>query len=132
MRTTRARVAVLACIAVLVAGTLALVVVRPTAAAMGNSGIPVECHSPGYDPIGAAADIFLQCVASDGTAFDSGERVPTGHYLLVTDIVLSYQENGMPETLILFYDGYNLMDWEERVFLRYTSVDTQQFHYTTP
>ena len=55
-------------------------------AAFANTGIPARC----YD-ISFSSNFFMTCVTPQGsaTSFVSSQRVPTGYYFLVTDIMVS-------------------------------------------
>jgi len=57
-------------------------------AAFANVGVPARCYN-----IGFSSNFFLTCVtpSGSGVSFVSGQRVPTGYYFLVTDIMVTPQ-----------------------------------------
>lgn len=57
-------------------------------AALGNSGVPVNCSSSGTEGLPNNSAVTLTCFAADGTAFVGNTTVPTSYYLMVTDVVL--------------------------------------------
>ena len=61
--------------------------VRSVGAALGNSGVPVSCFHSGN--LSSPTNRTLTCQAADGTAFIGGQVVPTGYYLMVTDVLIS-------------------------------------------
>jgi len=135
MNTSRSRWVAWSCIAALTISLLAWVAVRPTAAALGNSGVPVECHGPGYVAISPDTTVFLDCVAADGTAFDSGQRVPGGHYLLVTDLVVTYYSGGVvgdTHADLAFYDAFDESSRAASLWLRNPVKGTLGEHFVTP
>jgi hypothetical protein len=79
------------CLATVIVAVTIWSLSKPATAQLGNSAIPVRCVPDATDeviPPGGAA--FFHCVAADGTMFDDGgQAVPAGHYLLVTDVVIT-------------------------------------------
>jgi hypothetical protein len=67
---------------------LGIVLLAPTRAeaALGNTGIPARCYN-----IGFSSPMTLTCITPTGsiTNFVSGQRVPTGYYFVVTDIMIT-------------------------------------------
>jgi hypothetical protein len=114
--------------------------VNPAQAALGNSGVPVRCAPSGSEiPVGEAR--FLDCVAADGTSFTDGQRVPSGYYLLVTDIVVTSSWSGIvADRYLSLYDAYG--DASRAYALEMSSgppvdpslsqVPTFGLHFTTP
>jgi hypothetical protein len=72
-------------IIVLILGIILLTPARADAS-LGNTGIPARCYN-----IGFSSSITLTCLTPSGsaTSFVSGQRVPTGYYFLVTDIMIT-------------------------------------------
>lgn len=79
------------CLAMVAISVTIQILSKPATAQLGNSAIPVRCvpdATDGVIPPGGAA--FFHCVGADGTTFDNnGQAVPIGHYLLVTDVVIT-------------------------------------------
>ena len=134
MNTIGSRLVAWSCIAALTVSLLAWAVVKPTAA-LGNSGVPVECHGPGYVAVFPDTTVFLDCVAADGTAFDSGQKVPGGHYLLVTDLVLTYMAGGVvgdTHVDLAIYDAFDESGRAASLWLRNPVKGTLGEHFATP
>lgn len=75
--------AVITLIVVLISGQLA----ASAQASLGNSGVPVRCAPASTGQIILQDDYeFFNCSTFGGISFTAGQRVPTGYYLLVTDI----------------------------------------------
>jgi hypothetical protein len=74
---------------VIVVALISLVLPRANGAgaALGNSGVPVHCSHKNALPNSVVT--ALNCFAADGTVFVNGTTVPTGYYLMVTDVVLN-------------------------------------------
>ncbi len=81
MKRTTLTIVVLACLVVLLLLVTAFTAVSTASAQLGNTGIPVLCAT-GITPGNFVNPI---CQAADGTSFTT---VPTGHYFLVTDVIL--------------------------------------------
>ena len=64
---------------------------NPVRATLGNYGTPVRCTAIN---INSGQSAFLDCFAADGTPFTDGQRVPSGYYLLVTDVVVTVSDYG--------------------------------------
>ncbi len=82
MKRTTVSLVMLACLvmaSLIIAGFTA---VSSANAQLGNTGVPVSCFGSA-NPSNFAD---LSCTAADGTPFGTGGTVPSGHYLLVTDV----------------------------------------------
>jgi hypothetical protein len=103
-------------------------------AALGNEGYPVRCYgdSSGVAP---GEDIFLTCITPSGAPnFVSSQRVPSGYYFYITDIVVTPFSGAAGSANITFYlfDAYGA---SSRASLNtYRSVDGQTLgeHFTSP
>lgn len=96
----------------------------PAQAQLGNSGVPVHCAAG----VLSSAQTF-GCIASDGTAFVNN-RVPTGYYLMVTDIIIAPINSTDVQADIEMEDAGNTL--VNDVLIQTTSFGTQGQHFTTP
>jgi hypothetical protein len=111
---------------VLLALVVAAVVVRPSRASLGNRGIPVYGRLPG--PVPETETYTMRFTAADGTAFDDGEAVPDGYYLLITDIVMT-TDGGRDASAVV---SVRVSDESRWLRLRSTDNATLNLNYTTP
>jgi hypothetical protein len=129
--------------AAVVLGLLAAIwlAANPAQAALGNSGVPVRCTPSGSEiPIGEAR--FLECFAADDTPFTDGQRVPSGYYLQVTDIVVTSHGGGptASDRSLSLYDAFGDASRAYALELSsthtadptLTGVPTFGLHFTTP
>ena len=120
-------------IVVIVGGLLAAAGSSPASAGLGNSGVPVRCFKPGPSiaPGGAA---FLNCVAADGTSFAEGQRVPTGYYLAVTDVLVTPDAGNATTgiTDVTVYDAYGTNSRQSSFRLRDTTASSFGFKWFAP
>ncbi len=114
---------VLALVALVGLVALGWFVARPASAYFANRAVPMRCfsHSSG---IAAGSEAFLTCIASDGTAFGDSQRVPDGHYLLVTDIHLTPLggTNAAAITEVRIFDSYGTTTRQSLIELRNTTT----------
>lgn len=106
----------------------------PVRASLGNTGVPVRCSEAPGTSIPPGESRFLTCYAADGTPFTDGQRVPTGRYLLVTDILV-IPDGGMDTaalTDVTLYDAYGGSGRAYSLRLRGTTTDSYGYHFTTP
>ncbi len=88
MKRASVTIVVLACLVVVLSIVSAFTAVSSAKAALGTTGVPVSCSQ--YVPANTSTAVNLSCYAADGTAFGNNHvTVPAGHYLLVTDVVVS-------------------------------------------
>ena len=60
-----------------------------THASLVNQGYPVRCYN-----VSTTSEFFLSCINTQGTpSFVGNQRVPTGYYFLITDIMITAHEN---------------------------------------
>lgn len=101
-------------------------------ASLGNYSVPVRCFKSGNLAPGGQA--FYSCVAADGTAFPEGQRVPTGYYLLVTDVLITPDAGTALTgiTDITVYDGYGTNNRNTHFRLRNTQATTFGYNFGAP
>lgn len=102
-------------------------------AALGNSGVPVRCFKPSA-ALAPGGQTFLNCIASDGTAFAEGQRVPTGYYLLVTDVLITPDAGTATSGIVdlTFYDAYGTNSRQSSFRLRDTRAATFGYQFSAP
>jgi hypothetical protein len=102
-------------------------------AALGNSGVPVRCFRPGAS-LAPGGQTFLSCVASDGTAFAEGQRVPTGYYLLVTDVLITPDAGASTSGIVdlTVFDAYGTNSRQSSFRLRDTRAATFGYQFAAP
>ncbi len=134
-RTMLSLVMLAGCVVVFLIGT-AFVVVPSASAQLGNTGVPVRCtHANALTSTigGTGTEQTLTCYRPDGSSFST---VPSGNYLLVTDVVI-HEEYGAPigtswlGSLEVKRGGavaYNMPFWIEAT----PSYHTYSQHFTTP
>jgi hypothetical protein len=97
---------------------------RSVQAAMGTRGVPVRCYNPG-ELLEPGDTHLLACVAADDWP-DPFTAVPSGHYLLVTDIFFTplggSTASGVTEITIWRVDATAQREFEVR--LRATTADS--------
>lgn len=83
MKRTTLSIVVLTCLVVVLLIVTAFTAATSASAQLGNTGVPVRCSAGGN----VSTANTLTCSAADGTVFGGGSTaVPTGRYLLVTDV----------------------------------------------
>ncbi len=82
MKRSTLSVVLLACLVVALLIVTAFTAVSAASAQLGNTGVPVRCWTS-ITPGNAGK---LQCAMPDGQVFTN---VPAGHYLMVTDVVVT-------------------------------------------
>ncbi|NOZ06231.1 MAG: hypothetical protein GXP41_07765 [Chloroflexi bacterium] len=98
-------------------------------ASLGNTGIPVRCSASSF---AESTTKTLKCYAADGTLFtNSDERVPTGYYLLVTDIIL-VPDGGSDASAVISADLMAKNPSNQFMRLRNTNNAMQPLHFTSP
>ena len=119
-------------IAIVVAAALALGT-GSADAQLGNSGIPVRCFKPGPAMAPGTAE-FLTCVASDGTLLPEGQRVPAGHYLLITDVLITPDAGTATTGLndITVFDAYGTNSRQSSFRLRSVLPNSFGVAFNTP
>jgi len=129
---TRSIFVVLAAVTVLL--LIAWGAAGPVRASLGNTGVPVRCTEQPGASIPPAESRFLTCTAADGTAFVDGQRVPSGRYLLVTDILVT--PDGGTDTAALtdvtLFDAYGESGRAYSMRLRGTTTASYDYHFTSP
>jgi len=121
-------------LSLVIVATLALAVGSGSAAAgVGNSGVPVRCFKPGAS-IAPAGQSFLNCIASDGTPFAEGQRVPTGYYLLVMDVLITPDAGTAMAgiTDLDIYDAYGTSNRQSSFRLRSNEAASFGFKWSAP
>lgn len=103
---------------------VALSLGTPAQAQLGNSGVPVHCSAG----VISAPQIF-SCGAADGTAFVNN-RVPSGYYLMVTDVIIAPSSSADVQADIQAEDAGNSLASD--VLVQTTSFASQGQHFTTP
>jgi hypothetical protein len=105
----------------------------PALASMGNRGVPVRCFAPGSG-ITAGNAAFMTCYAADGTSFAGNQRVPSGYYLLLTDVLVSPRAGSSTTgvTEISVYDAYGTSGRQSQILLRSTRTDTYGYTFASP
>ncbi len=101
----------------------------PSHASMGNRGIPVRCFAPGAG-VAPGAQAFMQCFAADGTSFSGNQRVPTGYFMLVTDIIVSPRAGSAAASVteVSIFDAYGTASRQSQFILR--STDSGSYGHT--
>lgn len=98
-------------------------------ASLGNTGVPVRCSVSSF---AQSSTKTLKCYAADGTLFtNSDERVPTGYYLLVTDITL-VTDGGLDASAVVSADFKAASPANQFMRLRNTDNAMQHFHFGAP
>ena len=99
-------------------------------ASLGNTGIPVHCRTT--STVAESATRTLKCHAADGTLFtNSDERVPSGYYLLVTDVIL-VPDGGSDASAVVSADLASANPADQFMRLRNTDNAMQALHFTSP
>lgn len=101
-------------------------------AVAANHSVPVRCFKSGAIAPGGQA--FLTCIAADGTTFPEGQRVPTGYYLLMTDVVITPDAGNAATgiTDIRVFDGYATSSRQSETRFRSTDTSTYSYTYAAP
>lgn len=97
-------------------------------ASLGNTGVPVKCTV--VVPQGMTST--LSCTAADGTSFANGSDVPTGYYLLVTDIVANPANGTASQLYALELHRYAADSDLENIQLITQGGATLGEHFITP
>ncbi len=86
MNKTILRIALLASLTALLILAGVLLAPSQAKAAFANVGIPARCYN-----IGFSSSLFLTCVTppGSGVSFVSSQRVPSGYFFLVTDVMVT-------------------------------------------
>ena len=121
-RLSRSTPLVIAAVLVLVLAALSFW--TPAPAQLGNVGVPVQCSAV----VISAPQVFT-CAAADGTAFVNN-RVPTGYYLHVTDVIIAPNTTADTQAIIEAEDANNATAGS--FFLQTSSFASQGQHFTTP
>lgn len=102
------------------------------AASLGDSSVPVRCYTTSILAPGKQA--FLYCVASDGTLFPESQRVPTGYYLLVTDVLITPDAGTAMTGLtdITVFDAYSTSSRQSSFRLRNSQANSFGFNFNAP
>ncbi len=102
-------------------------------AGVGNSGVPVRCFKPGA-AIAPGGESFLSCVASDGTPFAEGQRVPTGYYLMVMDLLVTPDAGTATSGLtdVTIFDAYGTNSRQSSFRLRGVEAASFGFKWSAP
>lgn len=98
-------------------------------AATGNQGIPARCEA--VFNLGQAAT--FSCVSAGNVLFVDGQKVPTGFYFLVTDIVITPINTGNGTNLNQITFSVN-NDTGQVLEISFNTNDrfSDRIHYTTP
>lgn len=96
----------------------------PAQAQLGNTGVPVHCAAG----VLSSTQTFA-CGAADGTAFVNN-RVPTGYYFMVTDIIIAPINSTDVQADIQTEDAGNT--FVNDVLIQTTTFGSQGQHFTTP
>ncbi len=106
---------------------------HPARAAMGNRGVPVRCFAPGAG-VAAGGQAFMNCFAADGTPFSGNQRVPSGYYLLVTDVIVTPRAgstiSGVTEVSV--FDAYGTSSRQSQFYLRSSTTDSYGHTFAAP
>lgn len=98
-------------------------------ASLGNTGVPVRCS---VSSLAQSSTETLKCYAADGTLFtNNNERVPTGYYLLVTDITL-VTDGGADASAVVSVDFKTANPVNQFMRLRNTDNAMQHLHFGSP
>lgn len=127
MKRTTISVVLFACLVVVLLVINAFTAVSSANAQLGNTGVPVRCDISDFIANGSSTD--MNCVAADGTSFTN---VPTGHYLMVTDVTMVpiyYATSGRFLGRIVWKNG-NLD--VKPVWLVTLGAETISEHFTVP
>lgn len=117
----------------LLGGSVATLGAKPAAAGLGNTGVPVRCFKPGA-ALAPGGQTFLTCIAASGPAFVGNQRVPNGHYFLVTDVLIT-PDAGANATGIVdltFFDAYGTDSRQSSFRLRTNEAATFGFNFSAP
>jgi hypothetical protein len=133
MLVLRVRHLVVALVVVLALFLFAADGLHPARAAMGNRGVPVRCFASGGG-IAAGDSAFMTCYAADGTSFSGNQRVPSGYYLLVTDVIVTPRagSNTSGVTEIFVYDAYGASSRQSHFYLRGSTTDSYGHTFAVP
>ncbi len=126
MKRSTMSIVLLACLVVVLLIVTAFTAVSSANAQLGNSGVPVGC----WNSISSGAQGNLSCNAADGITFTD---VPTGHYLLVTDVLVEPSGSLDPGgwAVGLANSGSTGPDGNYLAFRAQTLVSLGE-HFTTP
>jgi len=101
-------------------------------AALGNQGIPVRC-SLSNAGVNAGESDFMVCRTPVSPVFTEYQRVPSGYYFIVTDILVTplYAGTDPVSTDITLYDFYDGLSYE---YYRFRGVGAESFgeHFNMP
>mgnify|MGYP006305674921 CR=1 FL=1 len=112
---------------VLVGVVTAWAVARPSRASLGNHGVPVYGRLSG--PVPQSETYYVKFSAADGTVFgNGGESVPTGYYLVITDVLMT-TDGGSDAAAVV---SVNLEGGGQALRLRSTDNGTLNLHFSTP
>jgi hypothetical protein len=105
----------------------------PAHAALGNRGIPVRCFAPGAG-VAAGGSAFMTCYAADGTPFSGNQRVPTGYFLLVTDVIVTPRAGSTAAgvTEVSVFDAYGTASRQSQFYLRSTTTGSYGYTFAAP
>jgi hypothetical protein len=127
------RMAIMGLVVVLVGLGATWLVSGNARAALGNQGVPVRCYtsSAGVAPGG---DIFLTCVPAAPPGFVSSQRVPTGYYFLVTDVMVTPQASTTTAERVDFYlfDAYGTNSRSSSYHFRSVDGASSGQHFSVP
>jgi hypothetical protein len=106
---------------------------HPARAAMGNRGVPVRCFAPGAG-VAAGGSAFMTCYAADGTGFAGNQRVPSGYYLLVTDVIVTPRAGSATSgaTEVSVFDAYGTNSRQSQFYLRSSTTDSYGHTFAVP
>jgi hypothetical protein len=117
---------ILACLLVVLLAIGGFATVSTANAQLGNNGVPVRC----YNAITSGQQLNLLCRAADGTTFTN---VPTGHYLLVTDVRID--PVGIPDPtgwVVRLANGVSSGPDGNYLYFRGPTIVSVGEHFTTP
>jgi hypothetical protein len=100
---------------------------KPVSAGKPSAPALVGCR--GEVSGGGPTSVFLDCSASDGTQFVGNQRVPDGYLFLVTDVMVT-RENDCHVRMKL-YDSYDASSEGDWITLARNDCTTS-VHFTTP
>ncbi len=126
MKRTALSLVMLACLVMASLIIAAFTTVSSANAQLGNTGVPVSCGGQ----VSADATSYLTCTAADGTPFGTDVTVPSGHYLLVTDVQITPMGPATGDWEV-FLDRYSTDMTAQILYATQTRASFAE-HYTTP